>query len=255
MNRRRFLKSTAIAGGAVASGAIRAPNVWAQTPPGGAPPPAPADPTKLLGRPVSEYGQRSRFETAVRVPFATKTKESSWTFTPLQDSQGIITPSALHFERHHAGVPDIDPAQHRLLIHGLVTRPVVLSVEDIRCLPSVSRVHMIECSGNSLTEWAKPTMKDVQGTHGLTSCSEWTGVPLATIFNDLGLEANATWIVAEGADGAAMTRSLPMAKCLADVMVAYGQNGEALRPEQGYPLRLVIPGYEGNTHIKWLRRI
>jgi len=254
MNRRRFLKSTAVAGGALAGSAILSPNARAQAP-AGAPPPAPADPTKLLGRPVSEYGQRSRFETSVRVPFATKTKESSWTFSPLQDSRGIITPSALHFERHHAGVPDIDPAQHRLLIHGLVRRPVVLSVEDIRRLPSVSRVHMIECSGNGLTEWAKPTMKDVQGTHGLTSCSEWTGVPLAAIFDDLGLGPNATWIVAEGADGAAMTRSLPMAKCLADIIIAYGQNGEALRPEQGYPLRLVIPGYEGNTHIKWLRRI
>jgi sulfane dehydrogenase subunit SoxC len=252
MNRRKFLKTTAVAGGALATGSMVSANSQAQPPTGA---PAPADSTKLLGRPVSEYGQRSRFETAVRVPFATKTKESSWTFTPLQDSHGIITPSALHFERHHAGVPDIDPGRHRLLIHGLVKRSLVMSIEDIHRLPSVSRVHMIECSGNGLTEWAKPTMKDVQGTHGLTSCSEWTGVLLSTILDELGLEPNATWIVAEGADGAAMTRSLPMVKCLADVMVAYGQNGEALRPEQGYPLRLVIPGYEGNTHVKWLRRI
>jgi len=150
MNRRRFLKTIAVAGGALATGSMVSLITQAQAP-AGAPPPAPADPTQSLGRAVSEYGRRSRFETAVRVPFATKTKQSSWTFTPLQDSHGIITPSALHFARHHAGVPDIDPGQHRLLIHGSSKRSLILSMEDTHRLPSVSRVHMIECSGSGLT--------------------------------------------------------------------------------------------------------
>ena len=189
------------------------------------------------------------------MPVPTKTKESSASLTPLQHLHGIVTPSALHFERHHAGVPDIDPARHRLLIHGLVRRPVVLTLADLERLPAVSRIHMIECSGNSFTEWATPTMPDVQGTHGLTSCSEWTGVLLATLLEEVGVEPAGRWVLAEGGDAAAMTRSLPIDKCRADVLLAYGQNGEALRPEQGYPLRLVVPGWEGNTHVKWLRRL
>jgi sulfane dehydrogenase subunit SoxC len=158
-------------------------------------PPAPADPTRELGHPVSPYGTRSRFETAVRVQARTPTTVASSTFTPLQDSCGIITPSALHFERHHAGVPDIDPARHRLLIHGLVRRAVVLTLADLERLPAVSRIHMIECSGNGLTEWATPTMPDVQRTHGLTSCSEWTGVLLATLLGEVSVEraASGSW--------------------------------------------------------------
>jgi sulfane dehydrogenase subunit SoxC len=216
---------------------------------------APPESTKVLGRPVRPYGSRSRFETAARGQVPSPTRESSASLTPLQHLYGIITPSELHFERHHAGVPEIDPARHRLLIHGLVRRRLVLTLAEIQRLPSVSRVHMIECSGNSSTEWVRPTMPDVEGTHGMTSCSEWTGVLLATILGDLGVERGAKWVVAEGADGAAMTRSLPIEKCLDDVILAYGQNGEALRPEQGYPLRLMVPGWEGNTHVKWLRRL
>ena len=248
-SRRSFLTRLTLGGGALAAGLAgpaRAP---------AADPPAPADPTRELGQPVRPYGTRSRFETAVRVQARTPTTVAAWTFTPLQDSRGTITPSALHFERHHAGVPDIDPARHRLLIHGLVRRPVVLTLADLERLPAVSRIHMIECSGNSFTEWATPTMPDVQGTHGLTSCSEWTGVLLATLLEEVGVEPAGRWVLAEGGDAAAMTRSLPIDKCRADVLLAYGQNGEALRPEQGYPLRLVVPGWEGNTHVKWLRRL
>ena len=219
--------------------------------------PVPEDPSKAPGIPLEDtsYGTRSQFETEVRTRYPTATPQSSWTFTPLQNSVGIITPSGLHFERSHGGTATIDPAKHSLFIHGMVDRARKLSMADIRRFPSVSRVLFIECSGNGLTEWAKPTLKSVQGTHGLTSTSEWTGVPLATLLREAGVQGSAKWILAEGADGAAMTRSIPIDKAMKDCLIAYGQNGEAIRPEQGYPLRLIVPGYEGNTHIKWLRRL
>ena len=175
--------------------------------------------------------------------------------TPLDKSKGMITPSVLHFERHHAGIPNIDHKKHTLLIHGMVDRPMQFTVDQLTRFPSVSKMHFIECSGNGLTEWKKPTLKTVQGTHGLTSTSEWTGVPLSTILSEVGVKPEAKWILAEGHDSALLTRSVPIEKCWKDAMLAYGQNGEALRPEQGYPLRLLLPGWEGNTHIKWLRRI
>jgi sulfane dehydrogenase subunit SoxC len=248
-SRRSVLKQAAVMGGALAAGLAAGP------PSRAAAPPAPLAPGGSLGRPVSPYGARSPFEAATRVAGSTNTREASWTFTPLQELCGSLTPSALHFERHHAGVPDLDPARQRLLIHGLVERPVVLTMADLHRLPAVSRVYMIECSGNTGTEWGAPTMPDVQRTHGLTSCSEWTGVLLATLLREVGPAPAARWVLAEGEDGAAMTRSLPLEKCWADTLLAYGQNGEALRPEQGYPLRLVVPGWEGNTHVKWLRRL
>jgi len=250
VGRRTFLTQSAAWGVLLAAG-VAADRTSGEVSPISAPP----DSTKVLGRPVRPYGSRSRFETASRGQVPSPTREASASLTPLQHLYGIITPSELHFERHHAGVPEIDPARHRLLIHGRVRRPLVLTLAEIQRLPSVSRVHMIECSGNTSTEWARPTMPDVEGTHGMTSCSEWTGVLLATILRDLGVERGAKWVVAEGADGAALTRSLPIAKCLDDVILAYGQNGEALRPEQGYPLRLMVPGWEGSTHVKWLRRL
>jgi sulfane dehydrogenase subunit SoxC len=137
----------------------------------------------------------------------------------------------------------------------MVKQPRKFTMADLRRFPSLSRIMFIECAGNGLTEWAKPRMQTVQETHGLTSCSEWTGVPLATVLREAGLRTDAKWLLAEGGDASGMARSIPMAKALKDCLVAYGQNGEALRPEQGYPLRLIVPGYEGNTHIKWLRRI
>src|SRR5688572_21680794 len=137
----------------------------------------------------------------------------------------------------------------------MVNQTKKYSIRELRRLPSISRIMLIECSGNGLTEWSKPTLKTVQGTHGLTSTSEWTGVPLATILREVGVQSKAKWLLAEGADGAAMTRSIPIEKAMKDCLLAYGQNGEAIRPEQGYPLRLVVPGYEGNMNIKWLRRL
>ena len=184
-----------------------------------------------------------------------KTPERGSTRTPLQDSHGIITPSALHFERHHAGVPDIDPAGHRLLIHGMVDKPLVLTVDEIRRLPSVSRVHFVECAGNGGSEWAEKRGPTAQMSHGLASCSEWTGVLLRVLLEEVGVQPGAAWAIAEGADACNMARSLPIEKCLDDVIVAYAQNGEAIRPEQGYPLRLVTPGWEGNINVKWLRRL
>ena len=209
-----------------------------------------------LGQPVSTYGERSRFETALRqISPTAKTREAASSFTPLQDLHGIITPSSLHFERHHSGIPSIDPREHRLLIHGMVNNPLILTIEEIKRLPSVSHIHFLECSGNSGGEWAKPTAKSVQGSHGLTSCSEWTGVPAALLLREAGIQPEASWILAEGADPAKLARSLPLQKVMKDALVAYAQNGEALRPEQGYPLRLILPGFEGSTNIKWLRRI
>ena len=214
------------------------------------------EPKQLLAGPVSSYGERSRFEKAVRqISPSAKTRESASSWTPLQDLQGIITPSSLHFERHHSGVPTIDPAEHRLMIHGMVSNPLILTVDEIKRLPSVSRIHFLECAGNSGSEWAKPNATSVQGSHGMTSCSEWTGVLLSLLLREAGIQADASWIVAEGADPGKLARSLPLEKVMSDVFIAYAQNGEALRPEQGYPLRLMVPGFEGNTNIKWLRRI
>lgn len=215
--------------------------------------------TRSQGAPILSpaYGQPSRFEDGVvRTPTdLTPTKTSSWSFTPLQDLTGTITPNGLVFERHHGGVPDIDPEQHQLMLHGMVEKPMIFSMAEIKRFPQVSIKRFLECSGNTLTEWKQPTGKTVQDTHGLLSCCEWTGVRLSTLLRAAGVGDKAKWILAEGADAAAMTRSIPMEKALDDALVVYAQNGEALRPEQGYPLRLILPGFEGNTQIKWLRRL
>lgn len=211
---------------------------------------APDDPTRVPGMPLTAYGQRSLFEETGRVP------RSWWaSLSPLQSLHGIVTPSGLHFERHHNGVPVIDPARHRLMIHGLVDRPWVFTLDDVKRFPSISRLAFIECAGNSAIEWKAPTGQTAQHTHGLTSTSEWTGVALRTILQEVGLKPEALWMLAEGGDAAAMTRSLPLAPLLEEALLCYAQNGEPLRPEQGYPLRLVLPGWEGNTCIKWLRRL
>jgi sulfane dehydrogenase subunit SoxC len=214
--------------------------------------------SRVLGAPVSAYGGRSRFEKAARF-FNRDTKvplEEASSRTPLHETYGIITPSSLHFERHHAGVPDLDPAAHTLTVHGLVERPLIFSVADLKRLPSVSRIHFIECSGNSGTEWRGGAVESaVQRSHGLTSCSEWTGVPVAVLLRECRVRAEGTWILAEGADACRMARSIPMNKIMDDALVAFAQNGEPLRPEQGYPMRLLLPGWEGNANVKWLRRI
>jgi sulfane dehydrogenase subunit SoxC len=248
--------AAALAGGG--SLALLAGGARADPPAGAVEYEVPEDSTKVQGRLTGDdggYGTRSQFETEVRWRFPTATQESSWTMTPLEHGQGIITPSGLHFERHHGGIPVIDPARHTLIVHGMVERPKKYTMADLARFPSASRIYFIECSGNGLTEWREPTLKTVQGTHGLTSTSEWTGVPLSTILREVGVEDGAAWILAEGADAAVMTRSVPIDKAWTDALLAYAQNGEAIRPEQGYPLRLLLPGWEGNTHIKWLRRL
>lgn len=216
----------------------------------------PDDTTKKLGPPVSSYGARSRFENQVlRWQYKTPTNESSWTMTPLHDQRGIITPSALQYERHHAGIPDIDPAAHRLYVIGMVDRPLELSLHDVMRYPGSSRICFMECSGNTLTEWVKPTLEDVQQTHGLLCGTEWTGVRLSVLLNEAGVQPGAKWLVAEGGDAARMNRSVPLEKAMDDALVAYGQNGEALYPSAGYPLRLILPGWEGSANVKWLRVI
>ena len=252
-DRRRFVLRSA----AAVSGLATFRTASAQTPLGATVHDVPADATKTPGYPLADesYGTRSEFETEVRRRFKTPTPLSSWTMTPLEAGLGIVTPSGLHFERSHGGTAVIDPAKHSLYVHGMVQEPRKYSMNDLRRFPSISRMMFIECSGNGLTEWSKPTMRTVQFTHGLTSTSEWTGVPLSTILNEAGLARGAKWLLAEGGDAAAMTRSIPIDKAMKDCFLAYGQNGEAIRPEQGYPLRLMVPGCEGNINIKWLRRL
>jgi len=247
-SRRRFLKGGVALGAALVAGAAG--------PLAGGAPPAPDDPSKVLGGPMRPYGERSRFEQTVRELSPTrKTDEFGGNFTPLDETLGIITPSALHYVVQRGGLPDIDPRKHRLLIHGMVDRPVVLTMDEIRRLPSTSRILFLECQGNTMLEWRAPMGKTVGATHGQTSCSEWTGVPLSLLLWEAGVQQGATWIVAEGADATGNERSIPLAKAMDDVLVAYGQNGEALRPENGYPLRLIVPGWTGNINVKWLRRI
>jgi sulfane dehydrogenase subunit SoxC len=212
----------------------------------GASAPLPGDPTKRPGPPPGILGKRSPFEHPVKKPSDTSSR------TPLQDLYGMITPSDLHFERHHAGVPVIDPAKYELLIHGMVDRPMVFTLADLKRFPALSRICFIECSGNFRTGKETMTPQDICG---LTSQSEWTGVLLSTLFREVGVSPKATWFLAEGSDAAVMTRSIPVSKGWEDGMIAYGQNGEAIRPEQGYPARLLLPGWEGNTCVKWIRRI
>ncbi len=212
----------------------------------------PDDPRKQPGRPANDddgYGVRSQFARAHRVG------GPSWALTPIQDLYGTITPSALHFGIHHAGIPTIDPEKHRLFIHGMVKRNRELSMEDLLRLPRVTHTYFLECSGNTSSSWKEPRYNDIQMTHGQMSNTEWTGVPLRIVLQEVDLDPRATWVVAEGSDAAMMSRSIPLSKCLDDALLAFGQNGEELRPDQGFPLRLLLPGYEGNTSIKWLRRL
>jgi sulfane dehydrogenase subunit SoxC len=226
----------------------------AKAPPGAAEYPVPADATKEQGRMMGidgGYGLRSQFESEVR--WFNPTRSAS--FTPMQNGYGIITPSGLHYERHHGGIPTIDPTKHRLIIHGLVDRPIKYSLADLRRFPTVSRTYFMECSGTTGRELMQATEPTVQRSHGLVSTSEWTGVPLSALLKQTGLKPGAAWVLAEGADAAVMTRSVPIDKCLSDALIVFAQTGEAIRPEQGYPMRLFLPGWEGNISIKWLRRL
>ncbi len=214
---------------------------------------------RIPGGPMTGHGSRSHYEDHIQrlITSAAGTDGSGGSRTPLEALEGMITPSALHFERHHGGVPDIDPDAHRLLVHGLVDRALWFDMDALSRYPMVSRIQFIECSGNS--RMAGLTQEPLSGTcgelHGLVSCSEWTGVPLSIVLDEAGIDPTAHWILAEGADAAAMTRSVPLAKAMDDALLAIYQNGERLRPENGYPVRLFLPGYEGNMSVKWLRRI
>jgi sulfane dehydrogenase subunit SoxC len=213
---------------------------------------------RLPGSPFVGYGQPSRHESKVARTFASLpgTTGTGASRTPHHLLDGMITPNGLHFERHHSGIPDIDPDTHRLLIHGLVERPLVFTIEALTRYPMESRICFIECGGNSAALYQnEPAALGVQGLHGLLSCAEWTGVRLATLLEDAGVDPKAQWILAEGADAAGMSRSVPLAKAMDDALIALYQNGERVRPSNGYPMRLLLPGYEGNMQVKWLRRI
>ncbi len=251
INRRHLLKvglgglGTALATntfGADAGGKLQIPQ-WSQQPGPG---------TSSYGSPSSFTGhlQRSAGTPNPIYPGGGASR------SPLQHLQGTITPNSLHFERHHSGVPAVDPAQHKLVINGLVDQPLMFSYEDLLKYPMVSKIYFLECSGNSGTLYGNtPADGSAQSIHGLVSCAEWTGIPLSTLLDEAGVKTEAKWIAAVGADGASMGRSVPLAKALDDVMVALYQNGEPIRPEQGYPMRLFVPGWEGNISVKWLTQL
>ena len=255
VDRRKFLTHSITAAGAAAAG-IAVPTraaepigkdfaAWATT----------------MGKPLSSYGQPSRFEEPVKrytgSAYGTLAPGTGTARTPLEKLEGVITPNGLHYDRSHNGTPEIDPAKHKLLIHGLVKRPLTFSIADLSRYPMVSRICFIECAGNSSATAISP--EPPQGSaglvHGLVSCADWTGVPLALLLNEAGVDPAGKWLLAEGADSAAMSRSVPMEKAYDDAIVALYQNGERLRPENGYPVRLLLPGWEGNMSVKWLSRI
>ena len=214
-----------------------------------------------LGQPVAAkpYGMPSKYEANLQrreSPGLTRVSAASVAFAPLQGLFGIITPNGLHFERHHQGWYDLDPAKHRLMINGLVKQDMVFTMEDLMRLPSVSRIHFIECGANTGMEWGNVAVPTVQYTHGMLSCCEFTGVPLSILLDMAGADTKkGKYVLAEGGDGSGMTRTIPMEMALDDVLVVWGMNGEMLRPENGYPLRLVVPGVQGVSSVKWLRRI
>jgi sulfane dehydrogenase subunit SoxC len=215
---------------------------------------------RVYGAAFTGYGQPSRFELPVvrhfLRPYGDLAPGTGAALTPIESLEGIITPSSLHNVRSHSGTPDIDPKQHQLLLHGLVARPLEFSMEALWRYPMTTRTYFIECSGNSLRALLpQPAQIPAGAIHGNISCSEWTGVPLRMLLDEAGLLPQAKWLLAEGADSAHMSRSIPLEKTLDDAMIALFQNGERLRPEQGYPVRLLLPGWEGNMSVKWLRRL
>lgn len=245
LHRRALLVAGAVSAGGWATGLSAAPGA--------------RSPASMLapGAPLSGYGTPAPAAAKIRrlvpsLPFP----GSGSARTPLEQLEGTITPNGLHFERHHNGVPAIDPATHELLIHGLVRQPLLFRYEDLLRYPRESRILFLECSGNSGTIGAPvPVQASAGQLNGLVSCAEWTGVRLSTLLDEAGLAPEARWVQAEGADAAGMTRSIPLSICLDDAMIALFQNGEPLRPQQGYPMRLLLPGIEGNASIKWLRRL
>ena len=245
LHRRLFLQGSLLSGAGLltaTAGAVER-EAWMRTP----------------GAPMDDNGEPSPHEghvTRTSVRSAPGTTGTGVSFTPHEHLDGIITPSRLHFERHHSGIPDIDPAKHRLVVHGLVERPLSFSVEALARYPMVSRINFLECSGNSGASIApQPVQAPLSAIHGLVACSEWGGVPLAALLEEAGVKPGAKWIVADGADSPVMSRSVPLDKAMDDAIVALYQNGERLRPSNGYPMRLFLPGWEGNMSVKWLRTI
>jgi len=251
LSRRKFLAgaSAGIAGSVVASAAMA--DTLADVPP------------REVGADLSGHSERSKFVRIERIPEAGPGQrhvdpgDAINSKTPLDKLIGVITPSDLHYERSHAGVPEIDPAKHRLLLHGMTQRQLVLTVDELKAMPSISRMAFIECTGNGWENWKKADENlTVQNTHGLVSTNEWTGVPLRYLLDIIGGDAEARWMLAEGGDAAGVARSIPLTDEIMDeAFVAYGQNGEPLRPAHGFPIRLIMPGLEGNLNIKWLRRL
>src|SRR5881275_888164 len=251
-DRRELLKSGATLAGGFTLGAA-APALGQEPMTHGSPPIIKGDNDGQIA-----YGARSKHVKSVRIPHGGRPSPDNFGLTfhvasPLQDSVGVITPSSLHYFATTRGsfLPDIDPREHRFMIHGLVDRPLTFTIEDLKRLPSVTRLHFIECAGNRTSRRAKT----VQETHGMTSCAEWTGVLLSVLLKECGLKDGASWFVAEGSEEVKGASSIPLAKAMDDCLVAYGMNGEALRPQQGFPLRLMVPGFEGIYQIKYLRRV
>lgn len=251
VSRRRLLTVSAGAAGAVVAGPTARADTLADVPP------------REPGDDLSAYSERSEYVHIARIPEAgpgARNVDPADAFNakaPVGQLVGTITPSDLHYVRSHAGTPDIDPARHRLLVHGMVAKPLVLTMDDIRAMPSVSRIAFLECTGNGWENWkTAPDDVTVQDTHGLISTHEWTGVPLSFLIDLVGVDRASKWMLAEGGDGAAVARSVPLTdEVIAEAILAYGQNGEPLRPAHGFPLRLLMPGFEGNLSIKWLRRL
>jgi sulfane dehydrogenase subunit SoxC len=253
LSRRRFLTATA-ATAATAGGVIAAPataDTLADVPPRGP------------GDDLGAYSPRSPYVQIARIPEAApgqRNVDPSAAInskSPLDKFVGTITPTDLHYERSHSGVPNLDPSKHRVLVHGMVKQPLVLTLDDLRAMPSISRIAFLECTGNGWENWkSAPDTVTVQNTHGLVSTHEWTGVPLSFLIDLVGVDRASTWMLAEGDDGAAVARSIPLTdEIIAEGILAYGQNGEPLRPAHGFPVRLFLPGFEGNLNIKWLRRL
>jgi sulfane dehydrogenase subunit SoxC len=250
LSRRNLISATAGLAGTILAGRAAAESL-ADVPP------------REVGAELGGHSERSKYVRIARIPEAGPGRrnvdpgDAINSKSPLDKLFGSITPSDLHYERSHSGVPDIDPAKHRLLVHGKVRKPLVFSVEDLKAMPSISRVVFIECTGNGWENWKKadPNLT-VQNTHGLVSTNEWTGVPLKFLIDLVGKDRNSNWMLAEGGDAAGVDRSIPLTdEILEEAFVAYGQNGEPLRPAHGFPMRLIMPGLEGNLHIKWLRRL
>src|SRR5580704_7912714 len=248
LHRRMFLA----AGAAAAAGASTVPS-------GVSAAPLPVEPwMQVPGAGFNGYGQPSKYEEKVARTWASApgTTGTGSSRTPHQQLNGMITPSGLHYERSHSGIPDINPDAHRVVIHGLVKRPLVFTLDDLARYPLQSRIAFVECAGNSGALFQKdPAAANIQAIHGLLSCSEWTGVKLSVLLEEAGIDPGAKWALAEGADAAGMSRSFPVEKAMDDAMVALYQNGERVRPSNGYPVRLLLPGFEGNMNVKWLRRI